>query len=713
MIFDYETRSLAELRGPKSVGLWNYAHDSSTKVLLLAYAFKDEDVKVWQPHLESIPEEVLDALNDPKEELIAFNSTFERYITNFVLKIPVAAERFQDIQPSARYLSLPADLDSVGEILGLPQDKKKDERGRKLIQIFCKPTIKKKKGQEPQVRFRDWESDPDLWQEFIEYARQDVVTEREDARRLKLLKVFPLPPKEQEIWLLDQKINDRGIPVDIQFVQSALKLATREKHEAIAANNEKTGLENSNSNSQLIEWAKTQGYNHTSLDKDIVTAQLKYNENITPLCRDVLEARRAASSTSYKKLSAIQRQVCQDGRLRNQFIYMGSARCGRWSGNSVQLHNLARPVEIFEDEKNIDEARSLIKQEDYDRIRERFGSVLLTVKSNIRTAFATNPTKRFNVADLASIETRVGAWISNCQPLLDVFIKGRDAYLDFAVKMTGIPYEKLEADLHNKVDAMVKAAAKKYRQMAKPAVLGAIYRLGGGDWSEDDKGNPIKTGLWGYAEAMGVEMTREQAHEIVRVFRESYREIVECWYAFEKAISDVLKPGTVYVKREVGPTKIDKLIINQEGRERILLRIQLPSGRFLHYFDAHIKETKMPWTQKDPEGNVVEVYRPALWYSNQSQTTKQWVEVTSHGGHIFQNVTQGIARDVLAEKLLVFEKEGLPVVLHVHDEGGTETDDDIMEPSYREMEEIMSRSIDWAPGLPLAAEGFSSAYYHK
>lgn len=388
LYLDFESRGMVDLGGLRSVGLHNYMVHPSTELLILGWSFNQEPVDAWQMHLGPMPDKLRKGLEDPNEELVAFNSPFERYGLKYKLGIDISIHRFVDPQASARYLSLPGGLKEVGNILGLPFNFAKDEEGERLLNLFSKPSRRKKKKGEPvEFYFRDWNTDPEDWEKFVEYCKQDVVAEREVLRREKLLGVFPLPPLERKIWLFDQKVNDRGIPVDIDFVKKALKLADREKKEAIEKQNELTGLENANSNSQLLEWARAQGYGRTTLHKDAVETQLKYNESLTPLCRQVLEARKAASSTSYKKLSAILRQVSPDGRLRGQFIYMGSSRCGRWSGNAVQLHNMARPTEIFEDEKNVDRARALIYAEDYDTIKKEFGSVLLTVKSNIRTAF--------------------------------------------------------------------------------------------------------------------------------------------------------------------------------------------------------------------------------------------------------------------------------------------------------------------------------------
>jgi DNA polymerase len=322
-----------------------------------------------------------------------------------------------------------------------------------------------------------------------------------------------------------------------------------------------------------------------------------------------------------------------------------------------------------------------------------------------------------NVADLNAIETRVAAWVAGCQPLLEVFQprpgkpNGNDPYIAFAgPKLTGVSYEKLESDLKS-MDKIVKKAAKDKRQMGKVGVLGCVYRMGGGGWGKNKYNDDIKTGLWGYAEGYGVQIEQAQAHQIVQIFRESYSEIKQCWFDIEAAYTDVLA-GT-RTKREIGPggcIKFDKLTLNQHDIKRVILRIQLPSGRFLHYMDASIQDLKKPW--KDEDGN--DVYGPTLTYSGVNQTTKVWSNsITSHGGKIFENIVQGIARDVLAVKLLRFEEIGIAICGHVHDEGIGENPDCPFQPGVLDMIAEMSQPVSWAPGLLLGADGFSGRYYHK
>ena len=327
---------------------------------------------------------------------------------------------------------------------------------------------------------------------------------------------------------------------------------------------------------------------------------------------------------------------------------------------------------------------------------------------------------RFNVSDLSAIETRVGAWVSQCAPLLKVFSDNLDPYLDFATKMTGLPYHKLASDIKSK-DSKIKSEAKRHRQMAKPAVLGAIYRMGGGEWKKDKNGDYYKSGLWGYAESMGIDMTQEEAHQVVKIFRSSYPEICGngyngemkgIWIQLEEAVSDVLQGERTI--RKIGPDDcivIDKLTI--ENRLP-MLRIKLPSGRYLHYLDAEMRLEKMPWNRTNSEtGQIEPVFRLAFTYHGMNQETNQWTRIVSHGGHIFENIVQGIARDVLADKLLEFEEAGLETVGHVHDEGICLSLDDPFAPGVIQQESIMNRPVDWALSLPLGSDGFEDYFYHK
>ena len=395
---DFETLGRVKIGGPTGVGLFNYATHPWTRVSMMGYRLNPaERVQLWEPDLEPMPLSVKEALLDPVVPLMSFNSAFERYILKYKLGYGIPAERFIDPQVACRYLSIPPDLATCCEVLGLPDHLKKDARGEDLITLFCEPIPTKvsKKNPFPEIRFNDRKSHPAEWDLFRQYCMRDVEAEAEVLRRCELLGAWPMSDFERKVWVFDQKVNDRGMPVDLVFVDNALALAERAKEDALKEQNAITGLTNSNSRDQLLPWAKARGYTYNTLNKTFVEAALGDTDmQLTQECRQVLTRRLSAASTSYTKLKAIKRHVCNDNLLRNQFIYLGSSRCGRWSGSAVQLHNLPRPTHPkkvkgadFEDFDTLADARRLVYANDYDGILAKYGNVLEVIKSLIRSSF--------------------------------------------------------------------------------------------------------------------------------------------------------------------------------------------------------------------------------------------------------------------------------------------------------------------------------------
>jgi DNA polymerase len=393
VLIDFESRSTFS---PSDRGLYNYIFSLDTEPLFLWYRIGTGDYKCWRIwEGEKIHDELWQAANHPDAYFVAFNSCFERYMFQ-KLHHEIPASRFIDPQVGGRYLSLPASLEVQCEVLGVPTHLAKDARGDALIKLFCDKVIvtatKKREGRE---YYNDWNSHPKEWAEFLEYGRQDLIAEGELLRRMRILKALPLPEFEQKLWLFDQTVNDRGMPVDVEFVRKMYALAIRAKEEAKLNFEKMTGVTNANSPTQVKAWAKTQGYPYGTIRKDTVTSVLKDPDiKLTDACRAALKMRAEAASTSYQKLGKILESVSPDGRLRGQFIFLGSPRCGRWSGTAVQLHNLARPLVVgghdFEDQKVVQDARAMVYAEDYEGIKAKYLSVLLVVKSLIRTVFVTS-----------------------------------------------------------------------------------------------------------------------------------------------------------------------------------------------------------------------------------------------------------------------------------------------------------------------------------
>ena len=397
---DFETRNVHVIGTKKGVGLYNYMTHPSMRVLMQAYKLPGETgpcKNLWECHKGPMPKDLNDALDDPNVMIESFNSAFERYTLQYQLNKTIPPERFIDPQVGGRYLCLPPDLASMCEILDVPPYLAKDERGEDLIELFCAPKYPRKKKGEPQPApfWHDWNSHPAEWEAFGKYCMRDVDAEEEVLRREEMLGAMPMSDFEREVWCFDQRVNDRGMPVDMEFVNSALWLAEKAKEDALNSQNALTGLENANSTTQLLPWARERGYPYNTLNKAFVEAALNDPQyTIDELCRTVLRARLSAGSTSYTKMNAIKRHICPDGMLRNQFIYLGSSRCGRWSGNAVQLHNMPRPSKPkdvngadFEDVDTIVEARAMIYRRDYDGIIAKYGNLLEVIKSTIRTCF--------------------------------------------------------------------------------------------------------------------------------------------------------------------------------------------------------------------------------------------------------------------------------------------------------------------------------------
>jgi DNA polymerase len=379
--------------------------------------------------------------------------------------------------------------------------------------------------------------------------------------------------------------------------------------------------------------------------------------------RKALELRGQLSKSSVSKLAAIVARTAQDGRLRNSYKYYG-AHTGRWSGEGVQLQNLPRGTV-----KNVENATDAIRG-NYAHLRA-YGPPLEVVSSCLRSAFRAPEGSRFVVCDLSQIEVRVLAWLASCK-LLNQQLQEDDPYILFAAQ-----------SLYSKPTTEV---TKQERQIAKSAVLGAGFGIGGGEIKKDKNGDEYKSGLWGYAQNMNVEMTQEEAIKAVAAYRASYPEIPMYWKSLQNAALTALQDGTTV---DFWPLQIGAV----PGK---LLWIQLPAGRRLNYVRAKV-ELNGDWPQIMYEGR---------------QTQGGWGTVRTYGGRLVENVVQAIARDVLAEGMLRAHEMGFEIVGHTHDEIITLVKDDCLL-NLTQLTNAMISPIDWAPGLLLKAEGYEAVTYKK
>jgi DNA polymerase len=404
LALDLETYSSVNL---VKAGAYKYASSPDFEILLLAYAFDDEAINLVDiASGEEIPTEVIDALFDESIIKVAFNSGFERTCIASFLNMELKPTSWQCTAVQSAILGLPLSLQGVGEVLGLASQKMKE--GKDLIKYFCVPCKATKTN---GGRTRNMPSDhPEKWELFKKYCIRDVEVER--AIREKLKK-FPTPEKEQELYILDQEINDRGLRVDMDLVDKAIFCDRQFTVAATEKAYEVTGLENPNSVSQLKTWLKEQGVEVDSLSKKNVEELVGQTEGEV---EEALKLRLLMAKTSVKKYEAIERAVCPDGRVHGLFQFYGANRTGRFAGRLVQFQNM--PQNHI---KDLELARTLVKEGCLEDIELLFGNVPKLLSELIRTAFIPNEGSRFIVADFSAIEARVIAWLANEKWRMEVF----------------------------------------------------------------------------------------------------------------------------------------------------------------------------------------------------------------------------------------------------------------------------------------------------
>lgn len=738
---DFESFSLLDLR---EVGLDRYAKHPSTGVSLLGWATDQEEIQAWLPHQNPIPPRLLELLHDPSALVVAWNSQFERAVFKHVLKIDIPLERFRDPIILAHNISLPGKLESVARILKMKEQK--DERGDELKTMFCQPVSMGGEntlfGISPPL-FRDHNSHPREFAEYVSYCCQDVRAMRDLWYRL--VKI-PFPEIEWKGWVLDQKINEFGMPGNRQRAEKMLRIAERFITEQRAILKAKTGLENPNSDQQMKGWLMSRGYPWNSMNAKYVQAELDNPASaLAPDARDVLLIRKDARKSSYKKLDKFLAVLSDDDRLRYQFRYMGAARTGRWAsgggedGGEVQVQNMSRGEKAVK--KKLQRALELVDTEDYDGIVREFTNVpdkkksvtpVSLVITLLRSLFDAKPGNKLIVADKNAIENRMLGWAAGCKAILDVFTKskeeGGDPYLAFGTKL----YNKSYAEMW----ASYVTGNEDERQNSKPAVLGAGYGLGGGEMYKNENGDMVRGGLWGYAKNVcGTDMPKELAHKAVKIFRESYPEVVQLWTDLEEAFKQVLKRGGRVrvgevtwnkMKREwvEHPTKgkqcvieFQRLAIENSGW---MIRMILPSGRALHYLNATVEEEQRT-SQKTGQPYTVEViYYDGIEHSTTQdvtgQTTKKqhkWGRTRSWGGKLVENFVQAAARDDLLNSMFLADEMGFSIWGVFHDELACEVPDDPFGLTVTDLNWCLTQVPSWAPGMLLGSEGWEGQVYHK
>jgi DNA polymerase len=599
--------------------------------------------------IEGLPDALQDVI-DEADEVVAHNMRFDRTVLRANgVNIPI--EKAHCTMARARAHSLPGALGVLCDVLGVPVDKAKDKAGKQLIQLFCKPRPKNS-----ILRRATKETHPVEWARFSDYAGLDVDAMREVYKRLPRWN-YPLDANERALWELDQQINDRGFAIDLDLVRAAIDTVDREQKRMARRVNEMTDgdVEAATQRDALLRHLLEQ-YGVELPDMQKGTLERRAEDPDLPLpVRELIALRLESSSTSVAKYKRLLDATCSDGRLRGTLEWCGAARTGRWSGRLFQPQNLPRPKHSPEE---IAESIEAIKSGTADLI---YTDTIARASSAIRGAIVAAPGRKIVAADLSNIEGRVLAWLAGEEWKLDAFRaydagEGPDLYKLAYARSFGIKPDQVDKD---------------QRQLGKVQELALGYQGAVGAFSS-------------MAALYGVSLPEAKVLELVKAWRKANSEIVGFWYGLEQRVKDaILNPGATL--------SYGRLKVRRGGA---WLRIVLPSGRALSYPSVKLNE----------DGQIT--------YMGMNMYSRRWERLATYGGKLVENVTQAVARDVIAHAMPRCEAAGYPITLNVHDEIVTEPANDNGF-SKEGLEAILATNPPWADGLPLAAEGFEAQRYGK
>lgn len=651
---DIETYSGEDI---KDTGAYVYGASVDAELLLFIYAINDEPVEVVDVyHGEVIPQRVLDMMYDPDVTKKALNAAFERWmLKQFGYEVPL--EQWECTQVKALYCGLPAGLGSISKALKLGEFGKL-ATGKALIKKFCCPIAKPKK--KDGYRNRNFPHHfPEDWEEFKLYGKHDVIAERKIDR---ILEKYIIPDWEKELYYLDQRINDRGVRIDRELAAAAHAIDNEYKAKLKKRFTEITGIEKPGSLKAVKAWiGNVLSITLTSLNKDNIPQLLDLAEG-TPAF-EVLEIRQRLAKTSTAKYPTMLNWSKEDGRARGMMQHYGAGRTGRWAGRGPQPHNL--PKNSIEP---LDDIRHLIRTGTYAQIEAQYPDISFVLSQLLRTVLIADPGYVFCISDYRAIEAAVLAWIAGEEWRLEVFRGHGKIYEASASAMFGVPLEDIAKD-------------SPLRARGKICELALGY--GGGV---------------GALTVMEVQMkvpedqclSRDEKEDLKRRWRKASPAIVQFWYDVEAAAKRALRTGkTVSIKN-------GQLRFKYDGQ---VLRIRLPSGRCLFYYDPKFGKNKFGGE--------------SILYKGSDPKRGPWVDLDTYGGKLTENIVQAIARDILANALTNLENAKFTNLLHVHDEVVAKVRIDIAETELKRMFSVMEVMPSWCEDLPLACAGEITPYFKK
>lgn len=634
-------------------GVYRYAESELFNILLVSYSIDNGSVvTVDVDNGEKLPDDVLKALTDKSVIKKAFNVNFERICLSVYLR--------------RNYPDLLDFEDSVGNYIApeswqcdmihcryLGMLSSLEDMGR-LLRLKEKKMSEGKElikyfctiheDKNGNLLFYDKSDAPKKWRAFKEYNRRDVETE---LKIQSYLSEIPVPDFIWEEFYIDQRINDRGILVDTEYAIRAVELDKQIKKELFTKLKEQTKIGNPNSAEQMKDWLRSKGIEAKSLDKESVKEILL---NAPDDIKEILSMYQQLSKSSVKKYDTMLNVVCEDHRARGMFSFYGANRTGRFSGRLIQLQNL--PQNHL---NNLAEIKGLIKSGDFDAVKENNENVPDVLSQLIRTAFIPPEGRKYIVADFSAIEARVIAWIADEKWRIQAFANGEDIYCASASKMFGVTVEKNGVNGHLRQKGKIAELACGYG-----GSIGAIKAMGGTELKQTD----------------------DELFMLVNDWRKSSPNIVKFW-------------GDVQTTAEKVITDQNSLTLGRLkfSYESGIFFIELPSGRRLAYV--------RPKVEKNDDG------RRIITYEGVGENHK-WARLKTYGAKLVENITQGIARDLLMYFMITMQD--MNIVGHVHDEVIVECDN---ETTVEQICSLMEKTPEWADGLLLRADGYECKFYMK
>ncbi len=655
---DFETRSELKITGKESVSAWKYAEHESTEPLILRYSIEGGKTYRWLKG-DPPPKRLFRAL---KKGLYfrAHNSFFEFVIWNLCCvpklgwpKLPI--EQYYCTQATACTHAFQPSLEDAAEEMGLPVQK--DKEGKRLIQMFSTPSRKKDEHFKEPINY---------WDEFLrfdKYCDIDVKTQQAIADYLPLL-----TEQQHAVFMLTSKMNERGVPIDVEMAKGAIALERQAKRKANKEARKicKGAFKKLSQRQLVLDWLNKNGCNIPNMQAQTLERALdSMKDTLDPDVYRVLQLRYLTTKTSTAKYPAALQRVALDGRVHETLAYH-IAKTGRWGGRGLQIQNFARPsLPKWVDYEYIAE---LIAARDAETIEWLYGDIMNVLSSALRSMIKAPDGYIFIAADYAQIEARLVFWFADEQHALDIFRRGEDIYKDMASSIYRVHIDKITDD---------------QRFIGKQTVLGLGFQMGA---------SKFKSQLY---DQFNTKITLDFAKEAVNLYRTKYKKVKALWGETNKAaINAVLYPGR---KFKCAGRKITYFV------EGDFLYCRLPSGRKLAYYHPKVKEVPNPW---GGDGTVNQ-----LSFMGFDSYTRKWKRQTTYGGSLVENYVQATSADITGHGMLEGEAEGYEAIFTVHDESVALVPEDFG--TVKEYEEILCRLPEWANGLPVAAEGWKGKRYRK